>query len=333
MAKKKKKGSEFDGKTEAQVLELLNKKYQNAIITERKRYDFYPSGLAQWDAFLGGLPRGTIMEIFGPEESGKTTLALEFVSACQRADPTKKALYLDYEDVIDLGYAANLCDISRKHFLLSQPESLEQGWNLTIDALGSLPISCVVIDSIAAMVPEAELMGEVGDHHMGVVPRKIGQALRMTLGLIRRKKIVGIFINQTRMKIGVVFGNPETTPGGQSIKFRSAIRARLSKSGSDAKRVRGFENSEFVTCKLLKNKISGRKKSFNWLVTPNIGIEKEEEMLRAAVDYRVFDEKTEGKGKGFYYKGKNIGSTRLEVCSSVLRKEKNKKLILDAIME
>jgi len=316
-----------------EVIKALNKKYHNAIITERTRYEFYPSGIVQWDAFIGGLPKGTLIEIFGDEEVGKTTLALTFCGAIQKADPKRKILYCDFEDVIDLGYAGRICDTSSKSFILAQPESLEEGWNLILDVLEQIPVSCIVVDSVAAMVPEAELDGDMTKDQIGLLPRKVGQALRKSLGLIRRKKVVAIFINQTRLKIGVLFGDPETTPGGKSIKFRAAIRARLTKTNSQKYIPKGFEYAELCRCKLVKNKITGRKTTFEWLVAPDLGIIREEEILRAALNYRILEEITERKGKGFYYKGNHLGKTRLEVVERVFRDEKNYQKIYKEIME
>lgn len=333
-AKKKKAVPLLTSKTEIdRYLKSINNQYNNPIVTGRERYELYSSGISGWDRFYGGIPKGTGTEIYGIEESGKTTLALTFCGAIQKQDSEKRILYIDFEDVIDMDYAKNICDMSGDQFILLQPESLEEGWNVCLDLIKKVPISAVVIDSIAAMVPQAELDGDVGKSHMGLLQRLIGQALRKTLHIAKLKKIPLIFTNQVRTKIGVMFGDPDFAPGGNAVRFRMAIRAKLTKSKQAPS---GFKYADTVTCKTIKNKVTGKKTKLQWLIAPDEGILTKHELLTTALEYDVI-QKVEGskvKGKnGYYYKNKHIGATASSICDNVLSSEKNAQRIYQDIME
>jgi recombination protein RecA len=175
---------------------------------------------------IGGIPRGRVVEIFGPESSGKTTLALHILAEAQRAGGV--AAFIDAEHALDPGYAKNL-GVDVENLLISQPDTGEQALDITETLVRSNAIDLVVIDSVAALVPKAEIEGEMGDSHMGLQARLMSQAMRKLTGTISKSKTCVIFINQIRMKIGVMFGNPETTPGGNALKFYSSVRMDIRK--------------------------------------------------------------------------------------------------------
>ena len=177
---------------------------------------------------IGGLPQGRVVEIFGPESSGKTTLTLQAIAECQKAGGT--AAFIDAEHALDPNYAAKL-GVNVDDLLLSQPDTGEQALEVTDMLVKSGSVDLIVIDSVAALTPRAEIEGDMGDHHMGLQARLMSQALRKITGNIQRSNAMVIFINQIRMKIGVMFGNPETTTGGNALKFYSSVRLDIRRIG------------------------------------------------------------------------------------------------------
>ena len=178
---------------------------------------------------IGGLPQGRVIEIFGPESSGKTTLTLQAIAECQKAGGT--AAFIDAEHALDPNYASKL-GVNVDELLLSQPDTGEQALEVTDMLVKSGSVDLIVIDSVAALTPRAEIEGDMGDHHMGLQARLMSQALRKITGNIQRSNCMVIFINQIRMKIGVIFGNPETTTGGNALKFYSSVRLDIRRIGA-----------------------------------------------------------------------------------------------------
>ena len=200
---------------------------------------------------IGGLPQGRVIEIFGPESSGKTTLTLQAIAECQKAGGT--AAFIDAEHALDPNYASKL-GVNVDELLLSQPDTGEQALEVTDMLVKSGSVDLIVIDSVAALTPRAEIEGDMGDHHMGLQARLMSQALRKITGNIQRSNCMVIFINQIRMKIGVIFGNPETTTGGNALKFYSSVRLDIRRIGAvkEGEEVVGNE----TRVKVVKNKVS-----------------------------------------------------------------------------
>ena len=200
---------------------------------------------------IGGLPQGRVIEIFGPESSGKTTLTLQAIAACQKAGGT--AAFIDAEHALDPNYASKL-GVNVDELLLSQPDTGEQALEVTDMLVKSGSVDLIVIDSVAALTPRAEIEGDMGDHHMGLQARLMSQALRKITGNIQRSNCMVIFINQIRMKIGVMFGSPETTSGGNALKFYSSVRMDIRRIGAIKNGDEIIGNSTRV--KVVKNKVA-----------------------------------------------------------------------------
>ncbi|RCL40098.1 MAG: recombinase RecA, partial [SAR86 cluster bacterium] len=200
---------------------------------------------------IGGLPKGRVIEIFGPESSGKTTLTLQAIAECQKEGGT--AAFIDAEHALDPSYAQKL-GVNVDELLLSQPDTGEQALEITDMLVKSNSVDLIVIDSVAALTPRAEIEGEMGDHHVGLQARLMSQALRKITGNIQRSNAMVIFINQIRMKIGVMFGNPETTTGGNALKFYSSVRLDIRRIGSVKEGDEVIGNETRV--KVVKNKVS-----------------------------------------------------------------------------
>jgi recombination protein RecA len=253
---------------------------------------------------IGGLPRGRVVEIFGPEASGKTTLALHAVAEAQKKEGI--AAFIDAEHAIDIGYAKRL-GVNCDELLVSQPDTGEQALEITDMLVRSGAIDILVIDSVAALVPRAEIEGEMGDSHMGLQARLMSQALRKLAGTIGKTMTTVIFINQIRMKIGVVFGNPETTTGGNALKFYASIRL-------DIRRIGAIKDGQEVTgnrtrVRVVKNKMAPPFKEAEFDISYGEGISKIGDMIDVGVDVGIVDK----SGSWYSYQGERIGQGRENV--------------------
>ncbi len=250
---------------------------------------------------IGGLPKGRIVEVFGPESSGKTTIALSVIAQAQKLGGV--AAFVDAEHALDVGYARKL-GVNTEELLISQPDTGEQALEITETLVRSGAIDVLVIDSVAALVPRAEIEGDMGDSHMGLQARLMSQALRKLTAAISRSNTLVIFINQIRMKIGVMFGNPETTTGGNALKFYSSVRL-------DVRRVGAIKNGEDVTgnrtaVKVVKNKMAPPFTKVEFDLMYNEGISAEGDIL----DLGVAANMIEKSGAWFSYHGERMGQGR-----------------------
>ena len=247
---------------------------------------------------IGGLPKGRVVEIFGPESSGKTTLTLQVIAECQKAGGT--AAFVDAEHALDPGYAEKL-GVKIDELLVSQPDTGEQALEITDMLVRSGAVDVVVIDSVAALTPKAEIEGEMGDQHMGLQARLMSQALRKLTGNIKRSNTLVIFINQIRMKIGVMFGNPETTTGGNALKFYASVRLDIRRTGAIKKGDEILGNETRV--KVVKNKVAPPFKQADFEILYGQGICR----LGEVIDLGVKLELIEKSGAWYSYKGNRIG--------------------------
>ncbi|MGD9602825.1 MAG: recombinase RecA [Gammaproteobacteria bacterium] len=247
---------------------------------------------------VGGLPRGRIIEVYGPESSGKTTLALHVVSEVQKLGGT--AAFVDAEHALDPVYAGKL-GVNVADLLVSQPDTGEQALEITDMLVRSGAVDVVIVDSVAALTPKAEIEGEMGDSHMGLQARLMSQALRKLTGIIKRSNTLVIFINQIRMKIGVMFGNPETTTGGNALKFYASVRLDIRRIGSLKRGDEIIGNETRV--KVVKNKVAPPFKQATFDILYDIGISRESEIIELGVAQGLM-EKT---GAWYSYKGERLG--------------------------
>ncbi len=259
-----------------------------------------PTGSLGLDIALGvgGIPRGRVIEIFGPESSGKTTLTLAIIASAQSNGGT--AAFVDAEHALDPVYAEKL-GVKVNDLLVSQPDTGEQALEITDMLVRSGAVDVVVVDSVAALTPKAEIEGEMGDSHMGLQARLMSQALRKLTGNIKRSNTIVIFINQIRMKIGVMFGNPETTTGGNALKFYSSVRM-------DIRRIGAIKNGEEVVgsmtrVKVVKNKVAPPFRETEFEIMYGTGISKEGELIELGVVHNM----VEKSGSWYSYKGERIG--------------------------
>jgi recombination protein RecA len=262
--------------------------------------DSIPTGSLGLDIALGvgGIPRGRVIEIFGPESSGKTTLTLAIIASAQANGGT--AAFVDAEHALDPVYAEKL-GVKVNDLLVSQPDTGEQALEITDMLVRSGAVDVVVVDSVAALTPKAEIEGEMGDQHMGLQARLMSQALRKLTGNIKRSNTIVIFINQIRMKIGVMFGNPETTTGGNALKFYSSVRM-------DIRRIGAIKNGEEVVgsmtrVKVVKNKVAPPFRETEFEIMYGTGISKEGELIELGVLHNM----VEKSGSWYSYKGERIG--------------------------
>jgi recombination protein RecA len=262
--------------------------------------DSIPTGSLGLDIALGvgGIPRGRVIEIFGPESSGKTTLTLAIIASAQSHGGT--AAFVDAEHALDPVYAEKL-GVKVNDLLVSQPDTGEQALEITDMLVRSGAVDVVVVDSVAALTPKAEIEGEMGDQHMGLHARLMSQALRKLTGNIKRSNTIVIFINQIRMKIGVMFGNPETTTGGNALKFYSSVRM-------DIRRIGAIKNGEEVVgsmtrVKVVKNKVAPPFRETEFEIMYGTGISKEGELIEIGVLHNL----VEKSGSWYSYKGERIG--------------------------
>jgi recombination protein RecA len=280
------------------------------------------TGSISFDAALGvgGVPRGRVTEVFGPESSGKTTITLQIIAEAQRAGGL--AAFVDAEHALDPGYAKKL-GVDIDNLLVSQPDSGEQALEITEALVRSGAIDVLVVDSVAALVPKAELDGEMGDSHMGLQARLMSQALRKLTGTVSKSRTALIFINQIREKIGVMFGNPETTTGGRALKFYSSVRI-------DIRRIAAVKEGDTVVgshtkVKIVKNKVAAPFREAEFDILYGEGISKEGDVLDLAVTHNV----VEKSGAWYSYGGERIGQGR-ENTRSFLKENKDVYAKMDA---
>ncbi len=259
-----------------------------------------PTGALSLDLALGvgGVPRGRIIEIFGPESSGKTTLALNIVAKIQAQGGN--AAYVDAENAMDAQYAAKI-GVDIDNLLISQPDNGEQALEIVETLVRSGAVDVVVVDSVAALVPKAEIEGEMGDAHMALQARLMSQAMRKLTSIISKSKAVVIFINQIREKLGVMFGNPETTPGGRALKFYASVRIDIRRIETIKKGDSAIGNR--VKAKIVKNKVAPPFKEAIFDIVFGKGILREPATLEAAVEHGI----VEKSGTWFMYNGQKIG--------------------------
>lgn len=313
-------------KTLDQVLSEIEKQFGKGAVmklgeNEHREIDVIPSGSISLDIALGigGYPKGRIIEIFGPESSGKTTFALHAIAEAQRMGG--RAAFIDAEHSLDPQYAAKL-GVNINELLLSQPDNGEQALEICEALVRSGAISVIVIDSVAALVPQAEIEGEMGDSHVGLQARLMSQALRKLSGVISKTNTVAIFINQLREKVGVMFGNPETTPGGRALKFYSSVRldirrAEQIKLGND---IVGNKTS----IKVVKNKMAPPFKNCMVDIMYGEGVSVEGEIVDLASEANIIEK----SGAWYSYNGEKIGQGK-ENVKELLKTNDNLKVELE----
>jgi recombination protein RecA len=307
--KDEKISSEKAGKTKALglALETIEKQFGKGSIMKlgdqyKADVETIPTGSLSLDIALGGgIPKGRVIEIYGPESSGKTTLTLHAIAEVQKRGGT--AAFIDAEHALDPSYAKKL-GVNIENLLISQPDNGEQALEIAETLVRSSAVDVVVIDSVAALVPRAEIEGDMGDSHMGLQARLMSQALRKLTGIINRSHTTVIFINQIRMKIGVMFGNPETTTGGNALKFYSSVRM-------DIRRISQIKHGDTIIgnrtrVKVGKNKIAPPFRQAEFDIMYNQGISKSGDVLDLAVEHGI----VEKSGAWFAYKGEKIGQGR-----------------------
>lgn len=287
------------------LLESLQDRFGEGSImkfgeTHRTAVDVIPTGSFSLDLALGvgGLPRGRVVEIYGPESSGKTTLALNVVAQAQKLGG--KAAFIDAEHALDPDYAAKL-GVKINELLISQPDNGEDALNILEGLVRSGIISVIVVDSVAALTPKAELEGEMGEQHVGRQARMMGQALRKLTAIANNTQTLIIFINQIRMKIGVMFGNPETTPGGRALPFAASVRI-------DIRRVAQIKKGEEIVgnrvkAKVVKNKVAAPFRVAEFDITYGAGISYESDVLTCAIKYGVITK----SGITYMFKDQKLG--------------------------
>jgi len=308
-ADSKKASDKNDAKAKALglALEQIEKQFGTGSImklgeSHHADVECIPAGALSLDLALGGgYPKGRIIEIYGPESSGKTTLTLHAIAEIQKQGGT--AAFVDAEHALDPSYAKRL-GVDTTNLLVSQPDNGEQALEIVETLVRSNAVDLIVVDSVAALTPQAEIEGEMGDSHMGLQARLMSQALRKLTGIINKSKATVIFINQIRMKIGVMFGNPETTTGGNALKFYASLRIDIRRTGQIKVGEEVIGNRTKV--KVVKNKIAPPFRIAEFDIMYNQGISKEGDLLDLAVQHGVVDK----SGAWFAYKDGKIGQGR-----------------------
>jgi len=301
------------------AIEQIKQRYGDGSIMkfgEVKRTDVnaIPTGCLSLDLALGvgGMPRGRVIEIFGPEASGKTTLAQHVIAEVQKMGGT--AAFVDAEHALDPEYATKL-GVNVNELLISQPDNGEQALEITETLVRSGAVDVVVVDSVAALVPKAEIEGEMGDQHMGLQARLMSQALRKLTGIVSKTGTVVIFINQIRMKIGIVFGNPETTTGGNALKFYSSVRVEVRRAAQIKQGEKAIGNQ--VKCKVVKNKVAPPFRSCVFDIMYNEGISISGDLIDLGVEHGVITK----SGNSYSYGEMKLGVGR-ENAKATLRSDK-----------
>ena len=300
----------------SQVLADIEKQFGKGAIMKlgddtHNEIEVSPSGSLSLDLALGvgGYPKGRIVEIYGPESSGKTTFALHAIAEIQKAGG--RAAFIDAEHALDPVYAKNL-GVDINNLLLSQPDTGEQALEICEALVRSEAINIVVIDSVAALVPQAEIDGEMGDSHVGLQARLMSQALRKLSGTINKTKTIAIFINQLREKVGVMFGNPETTPGGRALKFYSTIRMEVRRS----EQIKQGENviGNRTTVKIVKNKVAPPFKTATLEIMYGEGVSRTSEIIDLASEAAILEK----SGSWYSYNGEKLGQGK-ETVKALLK--------------
>jgi len=315
----KDKESNIDKDIQA-VLASLEKQFGKGAVmclgdSSHVEVEVVPSGSLSLDIALGvgGYPKGRIIEIYGPESSGKTTFALHAIAEVQKRGG--RAAFIDAEHALDPVYAKNL-GVNISELLLAQPDTGEQALEICEALVRSNAINIIVIDSVAALVPQAEIDGEMGDNHIGLQARLMSQALRKLAGTINKTKTIAIFINQLREKVGVMFGNPETTTGGRALKFYSSIRLDIRKS--EAIKIGDAIIGNKTSIKVVKNKVAPPFKTASVDIMYGEGVSKEGEIVDLAVNAEIIEK----SGAWFSYNDEKLGQGRENV--KLLLKENTK---------
>ena len=314
-----------------QVIAQIEKQFGKGAIMRlgdnaRQVVDVIPTGCLTLDLALGigGMPRGRVIEIYGPESSGKTTVALHVVAEAQKMGCT--AAFIDAEHALDPVYAGNL-GVDINSLYISQPDNGEQALDITESLVRSGSIDLIIIDSVAALTPKAELDGEMGDAHVGLLARLMSQAMRKLTAYINKSNVCVIFINQLREKVGVMFGNPETTTGGKALKFYSSIRLDVRKADAIKDGTEIIGNRTRV--KVVKNKLAPPFKTCEFDIIYGKGISQVGCILDLAIDYDIIQK----SGSWFAYNGEKIGQGKENVKQYLLEHPDVKEQIEDEIKD